>query len=329
MTDQRESNRTNAILRVMRDVLRDTWRIFHVLARIMVPMALIARLLQEAGAIGALSGLLEPVMAPMRLPGQMGLVWATAIVVNLYGGLAVFAQVAPGLTLSAADVTVLTTVLLVAHALPVEARIAQRAGIRLWPTLLLRMAGAVVLGVAMAQIFHAGGWLQEPVRALWQPAPEAQGWAGWTAGQARSLALMFVIMLGLVLFLRVTERIGLMEAVRRLLSPFLRRLGLGPAAAPITVIGMTMGISYGGGMIIEESRTGHMTGRETFHAMNLLNLSHSLFEDSLLMMAVGGHVIGVFGARFAFTLLVVPLLVRATRGLSDERFARLFLCRAG
>ncbi len=313
--------------KLLRDMIRDTWRIFLVLARIMVPMAFLARVFQRLGFIDVLARGLEPVMGAMRLPGEMGLVWATAMVTSLYGGLAVYAQLAPELALTTADVTVLTTVLLVAHSLPVEARIAQRAGVRLWVTLTLRIVGGFVLGALLAGVLEVGGWLQTPVRSLWNPAPPSAGWVGWVLGQGQNLALMFVLMGTLIAVLRVAEWIGVTGRLQKVLAPLLRRLGLGPAAAPITVIGLTLGISYGGGLLIEESRSGRLAGREVFHALNLLGLSHSLIEDSLLMLAVGGHAFGIFGARILFTLIAISVAVRVTRGLDEKRFSRLFLVR--
>ncbi len=76
----------------------------------------------------------------------MGLVWATAMVTNLYGGIVVFASLAPEAHLTVAQITVLTTMMLVAHALPVELRIAQKAGSRLHAMAFLRIAGALTLG---------------------------------------------------------------------------------------------------------------------------------------------------------------------------------------
>ena len=90
------------------------------LFRIVVPISIATRLLDQLGLIHYLGDALAPVMGLLGLPGSMGLVWGTGMVTNLYGGMVVFASLAPGAGLSAAQVTVLATVMLVAHSLPVE-----------------------------------------------------------------------------------------------------------------------------------------------------------------------------------------------------------------
>ena len=62
-----------------------------------------------------------------------------------------------------AQVTILGTLMLLAHSLPVEIRIAQRAGCRLITQLLLRIGGAIVLAILLNQLYRYGGWLEEPV----------------------------------------------------------------------------------------------------------------------------------------------------------------------
>ncbi|OPX22238.1 MAG: hypothetical protein B1H04_05335 [Planctomycetales bacterium 4484_123] len=97
-------------------------------------------------------------MALVGLPGEMGLVWATALATNIYGAMVVFAPVAPGLALTVGQVTVLGTMILVAHGLPVELRIAQKAGPRLPFMLLLRVGGALLLGWLLYLLWSRTGW---------------------------------------------------------------------------------------------------------------------------------------------------------------------------
>src|SRR6056297_3709592 len=90
------------------------------LFRVMIPILIGVKMLQEAGLIVYLAKPLNPVMQIMGLPGETGLIWATAMVNNLYSGIIVFLSLADSMQLSTAQVTILSTVMLVAHALPVE-----------------------------------------------------------------------------------------------------------------------------------------------------------------------------------------------------------------
>jgi hypothetical protein len=97
-------------------------------------------------------------------------------------------------------------------------------------------------------------------------------------------------------------------------------------AAPVTVIGMTLGLAYGGGLIIQEARSGILGKRDVFFSLALMGLTHSLFEDTLLMMLLGGRLSGILAWRVVFSLLVIFLLVRLLMRVSDKAFERYF-CR--
>ena len=123
------------------------------------------------------------------------------------------------------------------------------------------------------------------------------------------------------------QKVGLSDLMTRLLEPVLALLGMGRAAAPVTIIGMTLGLSYGGGLIIQEAQSGRLSKRDVFCSIALMGLCHSLIEDSLLMMVLGGHVSGVFWGRLLFALLAVFLLGRLISILPQSSFERYLVRR--
>lgn len=312
-----------------KQLLREAFKASFDLFKIVIPVSILTRVLQQAGVVDWLGGLLGPVMRCVGLPGEMGLVWATAMVTNIYAGMVVFVSLAPGLGLTAAQASVLGAMMLVAHSLPVELRIAQKAGPRFRVMVVLRVAGALLLGLILHGIYSWGGFLQTPCRILWDPGPQDPGWAAWALGQARTLLAIFVIILGLLLLMRLLKRLGVTGLLTRLLEPVLTALGVSRAAAPVTIIGMTLGLSYGGGLIIQESRSGRLSKRDVFFSLALMGLCHSLIEDTLLMMAIGSHHSAVLWGRLVFALAAVFLLVRLLRRVPDRAFGRYFFRTAG
>ena len=77
-----------------------------------------------------------------------------------------------------------------------------------------------------------------------------------------------------------------------------------------SVVGMLLGIVYGGALIIKETTTGNMDSREVFNSLALMSLSHGLVEDTLVMLALGAKLGGIFWGRLLFSLIVVYLLVK-------------------
>ncbi len=137
-------------------MLAETVQISLTLFRIMIPVIIAVKILQQFGAVAALGEILSPVMRIVGLPGSMGLVWATTILSNIYTGIVVFVSVSANESLTVAQTTVLGTMMLVAHSLPIELRIAQKAGARLRFMGLFRMGGAFVLGWALFRLYSLG-----------------------------------------------------------------------------------------------------------------------------------------------------------------------------
>ncbi len=304
----------------LRELVTDTLRTCLELFRIIIPISIATRLLQQWGLVDQLGLILSPVMQLVGLPGEIGLVWATALVTNLYAGMVVFASLAPGLDLSVAQVTILTTMMLVAHALPVELRIAQKAGTRFRTQALLRVGGALLLGALLNLSYRGFGYLQRSNHSLWNPPPVDPSWGGWALNELRNYLSIVLIIFSLMALLRLLKKIGLVDLLTRLLEPLLTLLGMGRQAAPLAIVGLTLGLSYGGGLIIREAQSGRLSRPDIFSSISLMGLCHSLIEDSLLMMVLGGHVSGVFWGRLTFSLLVVYLLARLIRVLPHRLF---------
>ncbi|MBN1220631.1 MAG: hypothetical protein JXM69_17050 [Anaerolineae bacterium] len=308
-----------------RQLLRDAIKTSYDLFKIIVPLSIITKLLTDWGVTDYLGLALGPVMELVGLPGSMGLVWATAMVTNIYGAIIVFAALAPTESLTAAQVTVLATMLLVAHGLPVEVRITQVAGLRPWFIALFRVICALVLGGLLNQIYSRGDFLQAPHQALWNPPPQDSSWWGWTQTEVKNLLMIFLIILGLLAIMRLLEWIGVITLLKKLLGPVLAMLGMSQAATPTTIIGMTLGLSFGGGLIIQEARSGRLSKQDVFFSLALLSICHSFIEDTLLMMVVGGHLSGILWGRVLFSLLVIFLLVKIVQRLPEPTFSRFLI----
>lgn len=313
------------LIKVFRQLVDDALRTSCELFKIIVPISIATRFLQQWGIIDQLGVLLAPVMELVGLPGQLGFVWATAMITTIYGGLVVFASLAPTLELTVAQVTVLGCMILVAHGLPVELRIAQKSGSRLRTMAAIRIGGALLLGWLLNQTYQMTGTLQQPNRALWQPDSVAPTWSGWLVAELRTMAIIFIIIFILMVLMFILKKEGIHDLMTRILEPVLSLLGIGREAAPVAIIGMTIGISYGGGMIIREARAGHLTQQDVFCSVALMGLCHSIFLDTLLLMVVGAHVSGIFWGRVLFSLVAIFLLARLINSIPCAAFERYFV----
>lgn len=302
-------------LSLLRETALTSWE----LIRIIVPVVIVTRILEELGMITWLSYLLEPVMGLVGLPGSLGLVWATTMLTSIYGGMAVFAALAPGLTLTAAQVTGLCAMMLIAHTLPIELSISRRAGVAVLPIAVLRVGGAIVYALLLDRLCRWLDLWQEPARLLFRTGVVEKDLAAWAVDQLVNLAMIILVIFAIMVSMRLLRAIGVLALFERLLGPVLPLFGMSRQAAPLTVVGMVMGLSYGGALIIREACSGKLDRREIFYSMVLMGICHSLVEDTLLMVALGGRFGGIFWGRILFSLGIVFAIVRLSRSIEQRK----------
>ncbi|WP_320175865.1 hypothetical protein [Maridesulfovibrio sp.] len=295
--------------------IKDAARISLDLFKIMIPVVIVVKILQEFNLVGYLAAPLAPIMKMVGLPGEMGLVWATALINNIYSGLIVFLSLAQDQPLTAAQATVLGTMILVAHSMPVELRVVQSSGPKLGFQLLIRMGAAFLMGLVLHLIYQNFDVLQGPANILLTPDNSAieKTILQWAFGEIRNLISIFGIILCLLAIMRILTKLRVIAAMDFLLRPFLTMMGIGTKASALTVVGLTMGLSYGGGMIIHETKSGRIDKKDVFYSLTLMSICHSLIEDTLLLMMIGGHVSGLFWGRLIMSCLIVAALVQITK----------------
>ncbi|MEH6579993.1 MAG: hypothetical protein V7731_23305 [Amphritea sp.] len=297
---------------------REIYDVCYMLFKLMIPVIIIVKLLEEFGAIPVISAALEPLMQLVGLPDTMGLVVTTTMLTNIYGGMLIFFQTAGQESLTVAQITVLSSMLLIAHSLPIELRIVQQAGVRFLVALSIRLISALLLGMILHHVYSWGGWLQQPAELIWTPAVTDNSLLSWTLAQLESFAMIILVISALLSLLRFLRWIHVERAMIWLLRPVLRLLGIGPQATSLTIIGVTLGLSFGGGLLIKEAQSGHISPRDCFSALCLLSLCHSMIEDTLLVLTMGADLSGVLWARLLFGLLFVAIMTRWLNNTSDK-----------
>lgn len=293
--------------------------VYLALLKVMVPAIIVVKLLDMAGATAVLASVLGPLMQLVGLPESMGIVWATAMLTNIYTGMIVFVDQSAQQALSVAQVTVLGTMILVAHSLPVEGAVAKALGVGWGVTLSLRIGGALALGALLNLGYQFTHTLQQPSRLLWQPATTTDhSLLAWAIDQLQLLLLVLVAIATLMALLRALRAVGIERLMHWLLAPLLRLIGIRREAASITIIGTTLGLSYGAGLLIQEGRSGQLTRRDIFLTMGFLGLCHSIIEDTLLILALGADLSGILWARLGFAVVVIAVLARLLKADDDE-----------
>ena len=115
---------------------------------------------------------------------------------------------------------------------------------------------------------------------------------------------IFIIVAVLVTILEFLKFIGIESFLKKILAPPLRFFGISESSMNIIIVGMTIGLQFGGGILIKEVNSAKIDKQSVFLSILMINLIHAIIEDTLLMLAVGGHFSGVIFARIIFSLLI-------------------------
>jgi len=278
------------------------------LYKILIPFVFIIKILEISGAIEFTAKILEPLMSLVGLTPELGLVFVTAFLINIYAALVLFVNILPGLDVSVAEITILTTMILVAHNLPIECTICKAAGISVIYTASLRLISAFVLGFILKLIYFNFGFLTETFQTFFTVKPPPQNNWYWFLDQFTTLIYIFFLVCLMATVLEILKIIGVEKLFEKVFMPPLRLFGIQKEAMNIIIVGMFIGIQFGGGMLIKEVKKGTIDKQSIFLSVSLLNLLHAMIEDTILMALVGGHISGILIARVIFSLVLSYLI---------------------
>jgi hypothetical protein len=280
------------------------------LYKILIPFVFIIKFLEIIGAVDIIAKAFEPLMSLIGLPAAFGIIWVTALVVNIYAALILFVNLLPFVDVSVAQITILTVAMLFAHNLIVESAISKSAGVSFLFTIIFRLISAFLACWILNLIYTYFNYLNEPFVTSFTIEPPQVGLLFWLKDQALYLFYIFIIVVILVTLLEILKFMQVENFLKKILVPPLRIFGISDSAMNIVIVGMTMGLQFGGGILIKEVNSGRIDKQSVFLSILMINLVHAVIEDTLLMLAVGGHYSGVIFARIIFSLFISLIMLK-------------------
>ena len=292
------------------------------LFKIMIPTLILVKICQELGVDKWLADVMSPLMSLMDLPAELAIILTTTMLTNPYAGLIVASSIEEMASLTVGQMSILGLFMLLTHSLPIEVMISRRTGVRARVTLLVRVGGGFICCIALAMILKSTGWLQEPAVMAIGEFTVKDGLGHWLWGQFLSLVMIQAIIIILLTFLEILRLIKVEALIKWMLSPFLRMIGIGERASTIAIVGVTLGLGFGGGLLIKDVETGTISKKDVFGVVCLINLLHSVFEDTAIILLMGPSLTVVLGFRFIFAMVMTFIILSALRRLPDTFWHR-------
>jgi hypothetical protein len=285
--------------------LKKGWSGFLWMMKIVLPISLFTAVLDWSGLLRHLDFLLKPLMGIFSLPPEAALPLVIGMLSSVYGGLAATVV----LPFSAAQATLMAVFILTCHSLIQEGIIQGKSGIHPLKATLVRFGAASVTILLMAPWVGSATVMPAPAGGL-PTAPPAflemiRHWAETTS--LLTVKIFFIIM-ALLTLLELMKAFGWIHPFVRALGPFLRIMGLDQKVGFLWMTAILFGLSYGGAIIVEEAKSGHLS-RDELEILHLsIGMHHSIVEDPPLFLPLGINPFWLYVPRLLMAILTVRLL---------------------
>jgi hypothetical protein len=285
--------------------LKKGWDGFVWMMKIIVPISLFTAILDWSGLLSHLNFLLKPLMGLLDLPPAAALPLLIGMLSSLYGGIAAMIV----FPFSAAQMTLMAVFILMAHGLIQEGIIQGKSGIHPLKATLVRLGAAVVTVLLMVPWVGSSTVMPAAANGALTVSPAfldmIRHWA-WTTFRL-SVKIFFIIM-ALLTLLELLKAFGLIHPFVRALGPFLRIMGLDQKVGFLWMTAVIFGLSYGGAIIVEEAKSGHLS-RDDLELLHLsIGANHSMVEDPALFLPLGIHPFWLYIPRLVMAIIIVRLV---------------------
>lgn len=287
--------------------LKKGWDGFLWMMKIIAPISLFTAILDWSGLLVHLDFILKPLMGLLHLPATAALPLVIAMLSGVYGGIAAMVV----LPFSVPQMTLMAVFILMCHSLIQEGIIQGQSGIHPLKATLVRLVAAV-LTVLLMTFWVESSTVMPAVAATAGGTPVAPPFGEmlrlWAWKTLLLTVQIFFIMMSLLIFLELLKAFGWIHPLVRALTPFLRLMGLDEKVGFLWMTAVILGLSYGGAIIVEEAKTGHLTPEELEILHLSIGMNHSMVEDPPLFLPLGIHPFWIYVPRLVMAILTVRLI---------------------
>jgi hypothetical protein len=300
VTDTREKLKEG-----LRNGLNRGWSAFLWMMKIILPVSFLTAVLAWTGWLGSVDFLLAPLMGFLGLPAVAALPILIGGLTGIYGGIAAMAV----LPFTVAEMTLLANFLLISHNLIQEGVIQARSGLNPIKATLFRILASVVTVYAMTFFIQT-----DPSAAVQAGALGASTQAfrlmvaDWGISMLNLSVKVFFIIMAILTLLEIAKSMGWVMPLVKVLSPFLRILGLSEKVGILWMTAVVFGLTYGGALIVEEARQGHISKGELEELQLSIGINHSMVEDPFLFLTFGISALWLWVPRLITAMAATRML---------------------
>ncbi|AST93296.1 MULTISPECIES: nucleoside recognition domain-containing protein [Sutcliffiella] len=262
--------------------LQTTWT----LGKVIFPITILVGILQHTPVLQYITNFIAPVMGIFGLSGEAAIPLVVGNFLNLYAGIGAILT----LDLTVKEVFILAMMLSFSHNLLVESTVAARVGIKIWIILVVRLGLAFFSGIIINLVWQ-GGSEQAQYGLI---APKEEVITGFfpivfDAFQRGILGIvqLAIIVIPLMVAVQFMKDLGWLNAFSKKMAPFTRMLGMKENTSMTLAAGLTIGLAYGAGVMIQAVKEDNVSKKDITLAFIFLVACHAVVEDTLVFIPLG------------------------------------------
>lgn len=266
------------------------------LLKLTIPVSFAVLLLKYFGLLDLVADQAAPLFKLIGLPGVAAVVLITSIFTNIYSVIAILITLA----LPEREGTILAVMCLVAHNLIIETAIQKKTGSSATRMVLVRLSGAFLIAWILNLVLP-GNFQDVSIMRQNTQVAFASVFYDWSADIFLTI-LKIVILVNLLMILqKLLEEFQLIPYLVKPFAPLMKLFGLPSNTTFLWIVANTLGLAYGGAIMIAQTEEGKLTKNESDLLNHHIALSHSQLEDPLLFLTLG----------YSYPILIFPRMVLA------------------
>lgn len=291
------------IKRGFQNGLSTTWT----LGKVIFPITLLVTILQFTSVLPWLIDLVSPLMGSIGLSGEAAVPLVLGNFLNLYAGIAAIVS----FDFTVKEVFIMAVMLSFSHNLLVESAVATKVGVKWWIIVSVRV-GLALLSAFIINLVWQGGTEMAQYGFISQDEFIPSGWVDITLHGIQTAVLAIVqlalIVIPLMIVMQYLREKGWLQLLSDKLAPFMKFLGMNKNASMTMVAGLTIGLAFGAGLMIQAVREDGVSKKDMYLALIFLVACHAVVEDTLIFIPLGIPVWPLLLIRLS-TAIVLTMIV--------------------
>jgi hypothetical protein len=270
------------------------------LLKITIPVSFAVFLLDYSGWINIFAGFVAPALRLVGLSGEATVILLTSFFTNVYSAIAVMTTLGTGYR----EGTIVAVMCLISHSFIVETVIQRKTGSNPVRMIMTRLTASLLAALFLNAVLPGEMEASHGI-IIQNAAPFYPALKSWFFTIAYTTVKIVVLVNLLLILQKILSEFDLIKWMLIPFEPLLRLMGLPPNTGFLWMVAYTIGLGYGGAIMISQAEEGKLNRREADLLNHHIAISHSLLEDTLLFAAMGYNIWILIFPRILISILYV------------------------